>query len=104
MSKQVAVTIKILDKEFQIGCAPSEKNALLASADYLNAQMKTVKDSGVIGADRIAILAALNITREHLQDKQRVNDYQALSDGLDSLSERIGETLAELDTSASSSN
>lgn len=99
MSQQVAVTIKILDKEFQIGCPPSEKPALLASADYLNEQMREVKGSGVVGSDRIAILAALNIARELLNDKHKVNDYEALSDGLDSLSDRISHTLDSLDAS-----
>ncbi len=98
MSQQVAVTIRILDREFQIGCPPSEKAALLASAKYLNQQMQEVRDSGVMGAERIAILAALNISRELLQDKPIVNDYQLLCEELDSLSEDIGSALASLPT------
>lgn len=98
MSKQVAVNVKILDKEFPIGCPPSEKNALLASADYLNEKMKEVRDSGVVGADRIAVLAALNITREHLASQNKAGDYEALSSGLDDLSDQIGQALEKLST------
>lgn len=97
MSEQIAVTIKILGKDFQIGCSAEEKPALLASADYLNEQMARVKEGGVIGPDRIAILAALNISREFLAHKQKAFDYEALSDGLDSLSRRINETLNEVE-------
>lgn len=99
MSKQVAVNVKILDKEFPIGCPPSEKNALLASADYLNEKMKEVRDSGVVGADRIAVLAALNITREHLASQNKAGDYEALSSGLDDLSDQIGQALEQLNNS-----
>ena len=98
MSKQVAVNVKILDKEFPIGCPPSEKNALLASADYLNDKMKEVRDSGVVGADRIAVLAALNITREHLASQNKAGDYETLSSGLDDLSDQIGQALEKLAT------
>ena len=101
-TKQVAISIKILDKEFQIGCAPSEKNALMTSADYLNAQMQEVKEMGVMGPDRIAIMAALNITREFLADKQKVNEYQALDNGLDVLSDRISRTLDSLEETTES--
>lgn len=101
MSKQVAVTIKILDKEFPIGCPPSEKNALLASADYLNDKMKEVRDSGVVGADRIAVLAALNITREHLASQNKAGDYEALSSGLDDLSEQLNSALEQLSPATS---
>ena len=96
MNKQIAVTVKLLGKEFQIGCPPEEKEALLASADYLSSQMKDVKESGVMGADRVAILAALNITREHLQIKNKIIDYNELSEGLNSLSEQIDSTLEQL--------
>lgn len=96
MSQQVAVTIRILDKEFQIGCPPEEQDALLASAEYLNKQMQSVRGSGVVGTDRIAILAALNITRDMLQQQQSASDMRSLSEGIDDLSNRIKNSLLEL--------
>jgi cell division protein ZapA len=66
----IPVTVKIMEKEFQIACPPEEREALEASAELLNSHMRNVKESGkVFGSDRIAIMAALNLTHELLQHK-----------------------------------
>jgi cell division protein ZapA len=68
--EQVAVNIKIFDKEYKIACLPHEKESLLASARYLDQKMSEVKRSHkIIGADRIAVMAALNIASEYLQSE-----------------------------------
>jgi len=62
------VTVRILDKEYRIGCGEGEREALIASAYHLDARMREIHNSGkVIGMDRIAVMAALNITHEFLQ-------------------------------------
>ena len=62
--EQVAVNIKIFDKEYKIACHPHEKDSLILSARYLDQKMAEVKHSHkIIGADRIAVMAALNIAR-----------------------------------------
>ncbi len=62
------VTVRILDKEYRIGCGTGEREALIASAYHLDARMREIHNSGkVIGMDRIAVMAALNITHEFLQ-------------------------------------
>ena len=62
------VTVRILDKEYQVMCRPGEREPLLNSAQYLDRKMKEIRDSRkVIGSDRIAVMAALNITNELLQ-------------------------------------
>lgn len=64
----VPVTIRILDKEYQIACSEEERHALLDSARFLDQKMKDIRNSGkVVGSDRIAVMAALNITHELLQ-------------------------------------
>ena len=64
------VEVKILDKEFLIACPAEEKQGLIQAADYLSEKMHEIKSSGkVIGTDRIAIMAALNITHEMLQNR-----------------------------------
>ncbi|HEB58262.1 MAG TPA: cell division protein ZapA [Gammaproteobacteria bacterium] len=64
---QTSVSISILDKEYLIGCDEDEQEALLASARYLDKTMRDIRDSGkVVGADRIAVMAALNIAHELL--------------------------------------
>lgn len=68
--EQIAVNIKIFDKEYKIACLPQEKDSLLESARYLDQKMKEVRSSHkIIGADRIAVMAALNIANEFLQSQ-----------------------------------
>jgi cell division protein ZapA len=62
------VSVKILEKEYQVACPVDERPALFDSAAYLNRKMREIRDSGkVIGLDRIAVMAALNIVNELLQ-------------------------------------
>ena len=64
------VNIKILEKEYQISCPASERAALLNSAELLNSRMREIRDSGkVIGLDRIAVMAALNMANELLRSR-----------------------------------
>ncbi len=66
-----ALTISLLGREFRVGCPEGEEKELLASVDYLNRKLKDVRDTGkVVGNERIAIMAALNIAHEHLAKKQ----------------------------------
>jgi cell division protein ZapA len=66
------VSVRILEKEYQFACAVEERAALLDSAEYLNAEMKKIRDSGkVIGLDRIAVMAALNMANELLKGRTR---------------------------------
>lgn len=64
------VTVRLLDKEYQVACPEDEREALLESAEHLNRKMREIRDSGkVVGADRIAVMAALNLSHEMLQGK-----------------------------------
>jgi len=68
----IPVTVKLLDKEFRVACKEGEEQALLAAAELLNERMREVRDSGkVFGPDRIAVMAALNLTHELLQQQER---------------------------------
>jgi cell division protein ZapA len=62
------VSIKILEKEYNVACPVEEKAALLASAELLNGKMREIRDSGkVVGLDRVAVMAALNLAAELLK-------------------------------------
>jgi len=62
------VIVKLLDKEYQVACPPGQQQALIRSADYLDSQMRNIRANGkVIGLERIAVMAALNISNELLQ-------------------------------------
>ena len=72
MSEPPRVTIRILDKEYQVACGPEERNALLDSAQFLNTRMKEIRDGGrVVGLERIAVMAALNMANDLLRSKDR---------------------------------
>lgn len=67
----VAVTIQILDKDYKIACRESEQESLRASARFLDSRMREIRNTGkVMGVDRLAVMAALNITHEYLNQKK----------------------------------
>ena len=62
------VTVRILEKEYHVACPANEKAELLASAELLNKKMREIRDSGkVVGLDRVAVMAALNLANELLR-------------------------------------
>ena len=64
-----AITISLMGREFRVGCPEGEEKQLLASVDYLNRKLKEVRDTGkVVGNERIAIMAALNIAHEQMSN------------------------------------
>lgn len=66
------VSVRILEKEYQFACPASERNDLLNAAEFLNAKMRQIRDSGkVVGLDRIAVMAALNLANELLKSRTR---------------------------------
>ena len=70
MSDKGALTISLLGREFRVGCPEGEEKQLLATVDFLNRRLKDVRDTGkVVGNERIAIMAALNIAHEFLAGK-----------------------------------
>ena len=65
-----ALTVSLLGREFRVGCPDGEEKQLLATVDYLNRKLKEVRDTGkVVGNERIALMAALNIAHESLSQK-----------------------------------
>lgn len=74
------VIVKLLDKEYQVACPAGQQDALIQSAQYLDQQMRNIRaNSKVIGLERIAVMAALNISNELIQqaDDSGVADSKA---------------------------
>ncbi len=70
MSESKSLQITIMGREFRVACPEEEQAGLLESVDYLNTKMLGIRDAGkVIGLERIAIMAALNIAHELLTTK-----------------------------------
>ncbi len=62
--------VSIMGREFRIACAEEEQKDLIKAIEYLNNKMREIRDAGkVIGVERIAIMAALNITHEFLSTR-----------------------------------
>lgn len=97
MSKEnpQAVSISILGKEYLIACPDNERSDLIKSADYLDKKMREIRDGGkVIGTDRIAVMAALNITNELLHDHKGTPAASTEVEGrIKSLQQKIEEAL-----------
>ena len=69
---QARVSVRIMDKEYIVACPYDERSALLDAAEFLNARMREIRDTGkVVGLDRIAVMAALNLAHEYLKGKER---------------------------------
>jgi len=65
-----ALQIDIMGREFRVACSEGEQKGLLEAVDYLNRKMQEIRDNGkVVGHERIAIMAALNIAHELLATK-----------------------------------
>ena len=62
--------INVLGREFRVAAPEGEEKQLIASVEFLNRKMRELKDTGkVVGNERIAIMAALNIAHEFLATK-----------------------------------
>ncbi|MGN6453400.1 MAG: cell division protein ZapA [Steroidobacteraceae bacterium] len=69
---QARVSLRIMEKEYVLACPYDDRSALLDAAEFLNARMREIRDSGrVVGIDRIAVMAALNLAHEYLKGKDR---------------------------------
>ena len=94
----IPVSVTLLDKEFRVACKEGEEQALLAAADRLNERMKQVRESGkVFGPDRIAVMAALNLTHEFLQQQVEFDSQsESTNKRLQSMQDRIEKSLQNL--------
>jgi cell division protein ZapA len=69
---QARVSVRILEKEYHVTCPMEERSDLLDSAEFLNSKMREIRDSGkVVGLDRIAVIAALNMANELIRFRKR---------------------------------
>ena len=91
------VSVRILEKEYQVNCPEEEVDQLTASARYLDAQMRGIRDSGkVLGLDRMAVMAALNITNDLLSVRtERTSAVTAIEKKIGELHERVTTAIVE---------
>jgi cell division protein ZapA len=89
------VALRLIDREFLIGCAPEERDGLLEAASYLDRKMRELRaNAKAPGFDRLAVLAAISVTHEFLAlRKQHDGQEQKLSEGLAGLRRKLDAAL-----------
>ncbi len=94
---QARVSVRIMEKEYVIACPYDERSALLDAAEFLNARMREIRDSGrVVGIDRIAVMAALNLAHEYLKGRDRESRLDnGVGQRVRALRERVEGTLGK---------
>ena len=94
---QNTVSITLLGKSYQVGCPQEERDELIESARLLDQRMQEIKRSGsVIGLERIAIMAALNIAHELVRAQQSGANSDMTSAGIERLTDKLASALREL--------
>jgi cell division protein ZapA len=99
VSQAHTVTVKILDKDYQVACPEEQEAELVVSAKYLDKQMRSIRETGkVIGLERIAVMAALNISYELLQASESGGADQPAPDSgaVSSLNRKLDDALYQL--------
>lgn len=86
--QSTTVEVNILDKEYLVACPPEARDALRQAARHLDSKMREIRASGkVFGTERIAVMAALNITHDMLEQSTMsdaaANLLKAMDDKLD---------------------
>jgi cell division protein ZapA len=88
--------INVMGREFRVACPENEQKDLLEAVDYLNRKMDEIRDHGkVIGVERIAIMAALNIAHELLTTKVGGFDMAALKRKMQSMETTLDQALRD---------
>lgn len=86
------LSVTILDKDYQVSCPPAEEQDLHASAQLLDQKMRQIRESGnVIGIERIAVMAALNLANELLTKRESLVNNQTTH--VQSLCDKIDQVL-----------
>ena len=89
------VSVRILDKEYQVACPANERTSLLDSAEILNSKMLEIRDAGrIVGLDRIAVMAALNMANDLIHANARDQELEGgISNRLKIISDRVDTVL-----------
>ena len=96
MSEPKSLQITIMGREFRVACPEEEQAGLLEAVDFLNKKMLEIRDAGkVIGLERIAIMAALNISHEFLTTQRGSFDVSEFKRRMASIETTLDQALAD---------
>jgi cell division protein ZapA len=101
--RSLTLDVSILGREYRVACKESERAELLQAVQFLDRRMREIRDTGkVVGSERIAVMAALNITHELLGHKSGVPatsgfDSTAVQRRISAMQTAIDRAMAEQD-------
>lgn len=96
MANAKAVDVSIMGKEFRVSCTDEERPGLINAVNYLDKKMRDIRDTGkVIGAERIAMMAALNMSHELLSTRSGGVEIGDLKRKILDMQEQIDVALSE---------
>ena len=90
------VKVTILDRQFTVNCRKGERDSLLEAAAFLDGKIRNIQEqTKLVGLERCAIVAALNISNELLQVKRGDTDVSGISERMRSIGDRIEDVIQE---------
>lgn len=96
--KKSVLAVTILGKEYKIGCIPELQDSLKRSAKYLDNKMRDIRDlHQIVGLDKVAVLAALHIAHELLNNSAPTIDDHQVNEKLKELNARVAATIESCD-------
>jgi cell division protein ZapA len=97
-ANNVSLDVAIMGREFRVACPEDEREGLLQAVSYLDRKMREIRDTGkVIGLERIAIMAALNITHDFLAARPAEPDTRVHRERLDRLIGLLDQAMSQQD-------
>jgi cell division protein ZapA len=97
-TRNVSLDVTIMGREFRIACPEGERDGLLRAVGFLDRKMREIRDSGkVIGVERIAIMAALNIAHDLLENQDAGVNREEIAGKLSQLHGLLDHALSQQD-------
>ena len=94
--KKNSVKVSIMQREFTIACTEEESPQLIEAAAHLDTQMRTIaKGSQILGMDRCAIMAGLNISHELLQLKKTAGDSKKVNSKIKNIQDQVDKAIED---------
>ncbi|MCW8904522.1 cell division protein ZapA [Sedimenticola sp.] len=97
IENSIPVIVRILDKEYRVACNQGEEDSLIAAARLVDQKMREIRSSGkVLGTDRIAVMASLNLAHELLEKQNHKNDVNgSINTRLRNMQQKIDAVLSK---------
>jgi cell division protein ZapA len=95
MSEIKGVDVNIMGRDFTVSCSDEERPGLINAVNFLDKKMRDIRDSGkIIGVERIAMMAALNLAHELLNSKSGTVDVGDFKRRITNMQDQIDKVCA----------